>query len=346
MREQRWVGLPGRERWLRAYHLGALWITILAAWLPGAVAIAQTGARSETAISIIRDVVYGHKDGMGLVYDVIQPEEPNGAAIAYIVSGGWQSVWEPPEERARGLGPLLDLGFTVMVVHHGSAPRYKVPDAIADVRRAIRHIRLASRVYGTDPERIGVFGGSAGGHLALMLGLASDAGDPEASDPVLRVSDRVQAVVAYYPPVDLRDQVGESRRFPALDFPAEQAPEASPITHVSPDDPPVLLVHGDRDKLVSPDNSRRLGEELKQAGVPTQVVMIPGADHGFRTPTQRSRATAAMVQWFVRHLDGLSLDLPVGPPARSRMRRRDLRPSDPDAREVTGGSEVPLDPQQ
>jgi acetyl esterase/lipase len=120
------------------------------------------------------DVVYGHKDGMALVYDVIKPVNPNGAAIVYMVSGGWYSRWAPPENRVEQFAYLLDAGFTVIPVHHGSAPRYVVPEAYSDVSRAIRHIKMHGEAHGIDADRIGVIGGSAGGHLSLMLGLNSD----------------------------------------------------------------------------------------------------------------------------------------------------------------------------
>ncbi|MYD99589.1 MAG: alpha/beta hydrolase [Gammaproteobacteria bacterium] len=196
-------------------------------------------------VVITPDVVYGHKDGMALVYDVFQPVDANGASVLFMVSGGWYSGWAPPERRQRQFAYLLDAGFTLFTVQHGSAPRFKVPDAVADVRRAVRHVRMNAERFGVDPERLGVMGGSAGGHLALMLGLASDGGDAEAEDPVLQVGNRVQAVVAYFPPVDLSNSAGPNDRFPALDFDPALAADVSPINFVSEDDPPVLMVHGD-----------------------------------------------------------------------------------------------------
>ena len=256
----------------------------------------------EPAVQITRDVVYGHKDGMALFYDVFRPAQPNGAAVAFMVSGGWFSRWAPAEQRLPGFRDLLDRGFTVAAVHHGSAPRFKVPEAVQDVRRAIRHLRQNAKSYGIDPTRIGVFGGSAGGHLALMLGTAPDAGDPSAQDTVLRESDAVQAVVAYYPPVDLRQIVGPSERFPALDFPKEQAEAISPIVHVSSDDPPTLLVHGDADQLVPVGNSQRMHEALGAAKVENKLIVIEGGDHGFRNGEHRKRAGAEMAEWFEQHL--------------------------------------------
>ncbi len=121
-------------------------------------------------VEITPDVVYGHKDGMALTYDVFRPKEnANGLGVLFMVSGGWYSRWSPPESRQAFFKPMLDRGFTVLAVRHGSAPRYKVPEAVADVRLAVRHIRLHAADYRIDPERLGVYGMSAGGHLSLCL---------------------------------------------------------------------------------------------------------------------------------------------------------------------------------
>ena len=141
--------------------------------------------------------------GMALTFDVLKPATANGAGVLFMVSGGWVSSWSPPEQTATRFEALLDGGFTVFAVRHGSSPLFKVPDAVDDVRRATRYIKANAREWGVDPDRLGVFGGSAGGHLSLMLGTTGDAGDPAASDPVLRESSKVAAVVAYFPPVDL-----------------------------------------------------------------------------------------------------------------------------------------------
>ena len=85
---------------------------------------------------------------------------------------------------------------------HGSQPRYTVPEIIQDMNRAVRFIRHHAKDYGIDPDRIGIYGGSAGGHLSLMLGTAGDKGDPKAKDPVDRESSRVQAVACFFPPTD------------------------------------------------------------------------------------------------------------------------------------------------
>ena len=255
------------------------------------------------------DVVYGHKMGMALTFDAIEPAEQNGAAVLFMVSGGWISRWSDPQrivsgERRGGMGAigeLLDQGYTVFMVRHGSSPLFKVPEAVADVRRAVRYIRLNADDFGIDPDRMGVFGGSAGGHLSLMLGNASDEGNPDSNDEVEQTDNRVAAVVAYFPPVDLQGIAGPNDRFPALDFDPEKAAGISPLLFVSEDDPPTLLVHGDADQLVPLSNSEQIKAAFDEAEVTSKLIVIEGAAHGFRGEDGQ-RAASALVAWFNEHL--------------------------------------------
>ena len=268
----------------------------------------KAGQDSSPQVKIIPDVVYGHKAGMALTFDVIKPRKPTGSAVLFMVSGGWFSKWSPPdkafEESVRDgsvYSRLVDSGHTLFLVRHGSAPQFKVPEAVADVRRAVRFIRLHAGEYGIDAARLGVFGGSAGGHLSLMLGTASDEGKADANDPVERISDRVAAVVAYFPPTDLRNIVGPSRRFPALEFDPALAESVSPFLHVTRDDAPTLLVHGDRDTLVKLKQSEQVHEAFQKAGVTSELIVLEGAGHGFKGD-DTVRATKALVAWFDKHL--------------------------------------------
>jgi len=285
-------------------------------------------AHAQSTGSILPDVVYGHKAGMALTLDIFMPDEPNGAAVLNMVSGGWVSRWTDPEQARPRYEFLLDRGFTVIAVRHGSSPRFNVPEAYADVNRAVRFVRLHAPHFGIDPDRLGVYGGSAGGHLSLMLGLDSDEGDPDATDEVMRMSSRVAAVVAYYPPVDLRERAMASEDFPAtlpdrglffaggvvapaaadrfvaIDFEDELGASVSPIVHVSSDDPPTLLVHGDADALVDLNNSELIHEAFLRNGVETDLVIIEGAGHGFRSEEDRAQSSDALVAWFEEHLIG------------------------------------------
>lgn len=270
-------------------------------------ALSSPPARAADAIEITPDVVYGHKDGMALTYDVFRPKDnANGLGVLFMVSGGWYSNWAPPESRQGFFKPMLDRGFTVFAVRHGSAPRYKVPEAVADVRRAVRHVRLHAADYRVDPERLGVYGMSAGGHLSLMLATTADAGDPAAKDEVLRQSSRVAAAVAYFPPSDLRAWVaGDDPKmrtdYPALQFEAGLADDVSPLLHVSSDDPPTLLIHGDKDLLVPIEHSRNQLAAMEKAGAPCQLITIEGAAHGFKGE-DAERAVKAQVEWFEKYL--------------------------------------------
>jgi uncharacterized protein (TIGR02246 family) len=265
-------------------------------------------ARGESPYKITPDVVYGHKAGMALTFDVIQPKEPNGAGVMFMVSGAWVSMWVAPDliipsdisGRGHLFSQLLDRGYTVFIVRHGSAPQFKVPEAVADVRRAVRYIRLNADDFDVDPERLGVCGGSAGGHLSLMLGTTGEDGDEKSNDPIARESSEVAAVVAYFPPVDLREWVGD-KRFEALHFDPKLAESVSPLLHVSPDDAPTLLVHGDEDDLVKVNNSERILAAFEKEKVPCNLIVLKGAGHHF-PDDYGQRATKALVDWFDKHL--------------------------------------------
>ena len=284
---------------------------LLAFLLGAALIAAPLSAGGETEVHA--DVVYGHKMGMALTFDALVPADQNGAGVLFMVSGGWFSRWSDPQRivsgdsrRAGAIGDLLDNGYAVFMVRHGSAPLFKVPEAVADVRRAVRYVRLNADDFGVDPDRLGVTGGSAGGHLSLMLGNASDEGNPDSDDPIEQTGNRVAAVVAYFPPVDLQGLTGPNERFPALDFAAEKATAISPVLFVSEDDPPTLLVHGDQDALVALSHSERIKAAFDEANVPSKLVVIEGAAHGFRGEDSQ-RAASALVAWFNEHL-GVSAD--------------------------------------
>ena len=255
--------------------------------------------------AVTRDVVYGHKDGLALTFDVHRPVRPNGAGVIAIVSGGWQSSVEMSRLIVDGyLSPLLnEKGFTVFAVRHGSSPTYPMSAIVSDVRRAARFIRQHAGEYGVDPDRIGAYGGSAGGQLALLLGTTADSGDPSASDAVLRESSRVAAVVAYFPPTHL-SRWGTQRirqAFAAMRLTDAEAAEYSPIRFVSPRAAPSLIVHGDADSVVPMVEGETMYVALTSAGVPASFLRIQGAGHGFEG-ANLERVNAAMVQWFERHL--------------------------------------------
>ncbi|MBI2481159.1 MAG: alpha/beta hydrolase [Planctomycetia bacterium] len=237
--------------------------------------LAAAASAAQAEVTITPDVVYGHKLGLAMTCDVFTPtENANGAAVLFMVSGGWYSNWSPPEQTQFLFQPLTNKGFTVFAVRHGSSPKFSIPEAVADVRQSVRFIRMNAEKFKIDPNRIGVFGMSAGGHLSLMLGTTSDEGQPDAKDPVERVSNRVNAVVAYVAPTDLRimvkdapDRLPAYSRFPALDLDMKDAETDSPLVHVTADDAPTLLLAGDKDDLVPIQHSRNIQSAFETAKV-------------------------------------------------------------------------------
>jgi len=265
--------------------------------------------RAADDVSIQEDVVYGHKDGMALTFDVLKPASPNGAGVLAIQSGGWYSNYAHPKALAPIYQPLLGKGFTVFVVRHGSAPKYTVPEAIDDVRRSVRLIHMKASDFGVDANRLGATGGSAGGHLTLMLATTGDDGDPTAKDEVLKHSSRIAAAVALFPPTDLRGWVTDPpeaikkipRLKPPLTFDPAKEPDCSPLLHVTVKAAPILLIHGDKDELVPIKHSQEMIAALEKEKAACKLVTIEGAAHGF-SPKQNETVVAEMVAWFDKHL--------------------------------------------
>ena len=266
------------------------------------------GTASAKPPAVEPDIVYGHKDGMALTMDLFRPTaEPNGAAVLFMVSGGWYSKWKPPQESRWLFLPFLTNGYSVFAVRHGSSPRYTIPEAVADVRLATRFVRNHADRWGIDPERLGALGASAGGHLALMLATTGDDGDPDAEDPLGRTPSRVAAVSALVPPTDLRVAVWSApeslpayRKFPALDLPMDQAAEQSPLLHVTPDDAPALVIMGGRDELVPKRHGEWIEAALKREGVTHKLIVYPNAGHSLEDLFPN--ALMETINWFNEHL--------------------------------------------
>jgi acetyl esterase/lipase len=257
-------------------------------------------AWQEETVAITPDVVYGHKDGMALTFDVFRPKEKaNGIGVLFMVSGGWVSSWTEPKKSLPLFKHLLESGYTVIAVRHGSSPRFLVPECVSDVQLALDFIAKHAGQWQVDPKRLGVFGFSAGGHLSLMLGTVG--GVQKGSEHIARVA----AVVAVFPPTDLAPYVDPKNplreQFPALKFDPAKAESVSPLMHVTSDDAPTLLFHGDKDELVPLWHSQKIQKAFDSASVPNKLVVIPDAGHGFNDEGTR-RLAKEMVDWFDRHL--------------------------------------------
>src|SRR4029079_1170552 len=146
------------------------------------------------------DVIYGRKYGLAMTMDIFTPKEnANGKGVIWCVSGGWFSA----KPGGVGLGKeFVDRGYVVFAVIHGSQPKFTIPEVLDDMHGAVRFIKANAKKYNVDPDKLGITGGSAGGHLSLMQGCAPKEGNPKAPDPVDRQSSKVAAVACFYPPTD------------------------------------------------------------------------------------------------------------------------------------------------
>lgn len=282
-----------------------VWILAVALCLPASIVCSQE-AQAEKPTT--KEVIYGHKDGLAMTFDVFEPSgEANGAAVVFIVSGGWFSKWAPPEQTKIVLGPFLAAGYKGFAVRHGSSPRYSIAEAVADVKRAIRTIRKDASSYGIDSERIGVFGMSAGGHLTLMLATTGEDGSPRARDPLKQASSRIAAGVALVPPSDITNYVWSTpeldkqyRNFPGLNISKREARAVSPLYFVTRDDAPCLVISGGKDTLVLPEQGKWIHEKMDEIGVENKFVLYENSGHGLEK--DMPKAVAETLAWFAEHL--------------------------------------------
>ena len=259
-------------------------------------------------------VVYGQRHDRNLTLDVLRPAKPNGLGVVLLVSGGWRSA--PGSFGPWIAAPLLRHGYTVFAVYHLSQPQATVGEIAEDVNRAVRYIRYHARDCGVDPQRLGVTGGSAGGHLGLLLATCGGPGPASAPDAVDRESSAVQAVAVFFPVTDLLN-LGASTENPGnggppIHFVQAFGPEStnlavwkvlgrdlSPIFHITSNLPPTLIYHGDADTLVPLDQSQRFQAQARQSGCAVKLVIHRGGKHGWPTMIWDIRRFA---DWFDQHL--------------------------------------------
>ncbi|MBI1353865.1 MAG: prolyl oligopeptidase family serine peptidase [Acidobacteria bacterium] len=268
-----------------------------------------------------KDVVYGMRSGLALLMDVHYPDRSNGRGIVFIPGSGWHAPLEYSATPLKESGfaklwapPLVKAGYTVFVINHRAAPRFQHPAALEDAQRAVRFVRAHAVQYGIDPNRIGGVGGSSGGHLIAMLGVADAPGNPDSRDPVERESGKLQVILARAAPTNLTKAPGASQASymglrlherDGADTPEFQRYwEASPAAHASPDDAPFLLIHGDADDRVPYERSVEFQDLLTQMGVEAELLRVPGGGHGASFPGAKNPPNylGAMVSWFDRKL--------------------------------------------
>ena len=266
------------------------------------------------AAKVDRNVVFGMYSGLALLMDVYYPENPNGYGIIHISGSSWtrglslDANMLNHKRHVKLEGEMfVEAGYTLFSVNHRAVPRFVYPAAVEDVQRAVRFIRYHADKYRINPGKIGAIGGSSGGHLVCMLGVLDGNETLEDDTPVNRMSAKVQCVIARAAPTNfLGGNIGESflgaqvREQPST-IEYKRAYQASPINHVSTDDPPFLLIHGDKDPVVPYVLSENMYNKLQEMKVEANLITVEGGVHGpgiISSPEIRVK----MVQWMDKHL--------------------------------------------
>ena len=204
-------------------------------------------------------------------------------AVVYVHGGGW--MHGDKSEAAMFATGMSSLGYLVVSINYRLSPAATFPAMIEDVKCAIRFLRAHATEYNLDPNRIAAMGASAGGHLVALLGTMEAGSDWDVGES-LDQSSRVQAVISLagvmdfsqpFPEVEGNDVETMNR----IGFNDSNKMEASPITHITADDPPFLLIHGQRDEVVPYEQSQLMYERLVRANVPAQLVIVTNASHSF-----------------------------------------------------------------
>jgi acetyl esterase/lipase len=256
------------------------------------------------------DLVYGKAGDFELKFDFAKPKLCKGQKVplaVYIHGGAWTSGDKGAGVSAGIKSPeanlFYQLGFAVAAINYRLCPKYIFPAQVEDCKLAIRFFRSNADNLGIDPDRIGIWGGSAGGHLVSMLGCADKTAGLEGPE-LANVSSRVQAVVDYFGPTDIKNLMdnNKNKNNPGITTIAnflgcnpyecpEKAIQASPVTYVSKDDPPILMVHGDRDVVVPYSQSTVFAKKLHENGNACALIKVKNGGHGF-VPTPKTAKIA------------------------------------------------------
>lgn len=246
-----------------------------------------TGSRASTGnglkgVRTVKDLEYANVDGQSLKLDLYLPENSPSrpALLVWIHGGGWKNGDKANVNPA--ILRLSESGYAIASINYRLEDVSIHPKNIHDCKGAVRWLRAHAAEYGFDPQRIAICGSSAGGHLALLLGMSSGVehlegtvgGNPEQAGPV-------RAIIDLYGPSDLPQMAGQSRRFNTAHTATDELlADASPLAYLSPDDPPVLIFHGDQDNTVPKEQSLVLNERYQRAGLESELHILPGAGHG------------------------------------------------------------------
>ncbi|OZV70107.1 alpha/beta hydrolase [Winogradskyella aurantia] len=280
---------------------------------------------------LIKDVIYGHDYGMAMTFDVYVPQNPNGAGVILTNSGGWTSPYDTFKIEENGkyryttdkemsqmntwhvLSPkaLVSNGYTVFEVRHGSQPKFLMSEIALHIRRAVKFIIHHAVDYNLDTNRIGLWGGSASGHLSLLIGLTPEIALIDAKEEWEQTRSSISAIAVFAAPADLgkfvSDNPKELENRPVLRMKDEQFQEYAPVTYASKDDPPTLIMHGNADKVVPLIQGQLMYSALQQAGVESHFIVFENTTHS-PTVEQARRGVDEALAWFDKHLGNKSKD--------------------------------------
>jgi acetyl esterase/lipase len=261
-------------------------------------------------IVVENDIEYATPDNQHLQVNMARPAEGDGPfpAVICIHGGGFRAGTRDGYDGL--IRQLAERGYVAITVTYRLAPKYPFPAAIYDVKAAVRWLRGNAAKYHVDPDRIGVTGGSAGGHLAQFLGVTADVKEFEGDEGNLDQSSRVACVVNYFGPSDFTKSYGKSvdaaEVLPLflggnLEQQRQKHIIASPLYWVTPHAAPTLCIHGTKDNYVAYEQAGWLIDRLKAAGVEAELMTLEGAGHGFGGEDAK-KADAAMFAFFDKHL--------------------------------------------
>ena len=258
-----------------------------------------------------RDIEYSNV-GARVALDIVRPKGLNASerlpAVLFVHGGGFRAGNR--ESYLAQAARLAQRGYVTATASYRLAPRHQFPAAVEDVKAAVRFLRANAGKYNIDPDHIGAIGGSAGGHLVLMLGLTPDVAELEGTGPNRDQSSRVQCVVNYYGPSDFTQSYQKSvdaaivlPMFLGGDLNSNRRihQAASPINWVTPRAAPTLSIHGSEDTYVAWEHSLWITTRLVDAGVAAELEVITGAGHGFRG-ADAERAESRAFAYFDKHL--------------------------------------------
>lgn len=259
------------------------------------------------------NVAYAEEDPAQVLDFYQAKSESPTPVIIFLHGGGWRAGSKanvPPfllQAVSEGWASVVSVEyrFTDVGIH---------PAQVNDCMRAIQFVRTQAENWNIDPSRLGVTGGSAGGHLSLWIALHDDVADSQSDDPVAKESSRVTCAVGFAGPTDwsllgeiehrhpaYRQLLGYEPGTPAEEMNPEKKADVSPITFASKDDPPILIVHGDADSVVPVEHAKLLQSALEEVGGDSELFTVEGGKHdvaGAREPGSSARATA----FFKEHL--------------------------------------------